>query len=301
MLPIGDTDGPSGAPSWHDIEVVARAAEDGGLDSVWVADHFFYRDAAGTEYGIHEAWTVLAAVAAVTSRVELGPLVLCTSFRNPGLTAKMAAALDLVSNGRLILGLGCGWHDPEYDAFGLPRDHRVGEFAEAVEIIARLLRGERVTFEGRFHRTLDAFLAPPPSRRIPILIAARRPRMLGLTARWADAWNTAWYGLPDDRLRGNLEALEAALAAVGRPSGELERTVGIEVRDPDQPAVPEPGQKAFAGSVGDLARVLGEYAALGVGHVMVGLEPITVRSVERLASAVRSFRASEVRPTRKGA
>ena len=117
---------------------------------MWGADHLIFRDDDGTT-GIHECWTVLTAVAAVTSRVEIGPLVLALPFRNPALTAKMAAELDEVSGGRLILGLGCGWHEPEFDAFGYPFDHRVSRFEEGLKIVAPLLRGETVTFEGRYH------------------------------------------------------------------------------------------------------------------------------------------------------
>jgi alkanesulfonate monooxygenase SsuD/methylene tetrahydromethanopterin reductase-like flavin-dependent oxidoreductase (luciferase family) len=118
--------------SWHVLANLARRLEAGGADSIWVADHFFHREENGREHPLHEAWTLLTAVAAVTERVEIGPLVLATSFRNPGLTAKMAATLQEVANGRLILGLGCGWHEPEYTAFGFPFDHRVSRFEEAL-------------------------------------------------------------------------------------------------------------------------------------------------------------------------
>ena len=146
MLPVGDDDGPDGGmPRWADIRALAEAAEATGLDSVWLADHFLYRPGGEDPrtYGMHEAWTLLSAVAAVTERVELGTMVLCASFRSPGLTAKMAAAIDRCPSGRLILGVGAGWHDPEYEAFGLPTDHRVGRFAEWLEIVARLVRKER--------------------------------------------------------------------------------------------------------------------------------------------------------------
>jgi probable F420-dependent oxidoreductase len=292
MLPIGDTDGPSGSPTFLDVATVARAAEDGGLDSVWLADHFFYRADDGREFGLHEAWTLLSGIAAVTSRVEIGTLVLCTSFRNPVLTAKMAATLDVVSNGRLVLGLGCGWHEAEYGAMGLPFAERVSEFAESIEIIVRLLRGERFSHAGRHHRLADVVLAPPPIRRIPVLVAAKKPRMLRLTARWADAWNTAWYGRPSKLLDGRLADFEAAMADVGRPIAEVARTAGINVRDPDQPPVPEPESNAIAGDVDELAGVLDTYARMGIDQVIVGLEPISVRSVERLAEAIRSMRAS---------
>jgi len=285
MLPIGDTDGPNGAPTFADIVAVAQAADDSGLDSGWVADHLLYRAADGREFGLHEAWTVLSGVAAVTSRMELGTMVVCTSFRNAVLTAKMAAALDVVSGGRLILGLGSGWHEAEYDAMGLPFADRVSRFEESVEVIVRLLRGERLTLEGRYASYRDAVLIPPPSRRIPVLVAAKRPRMLALTARWADAWNTAWFGRPNDRLATQLAKLDAALDAAGRPRDAIIRTVGIEVRDPDQPPVPEPSAHAIAGDTDDLVDALRAYAALGVDHLVVGLEPISVHSVERLADA----------------
>jgi probable F420-dependent oxidoreductase len=287
ILPIGETDGPSGSPTFQDVVAVARAAEEGGLDSVWLPDHFLYRDDEGQQFGLHEAWTLLAGVAAVTERVQLGTLVLCTSFRNPVLTAKMAATLDVVSNGRLILGLGCGWHEPEYAAMGLPFAERVSEFAESIEIISRLLLGERFSYEGRHHQLTDTVLAPPPIRHIPILVAAKKPRMLRLTARWADAWNTAWYGRPSPVLDGRLADFEAALAKAGRPLAEVTRSVGINVRDPDQPPVPEPESNAIDGDVDELAAVLDSYAAMGIDEVVVGLEPISVQSVKRLAEAAR--------------
>jgi alkanesulfonate monooxygenase SsuD/methylene tetrahydromethanopterin reductase-like flavin-dependent oxidoreductase (luciferase family) len=123
MLPLGSDE----TRGFDELREMALAAEAGGLDSVWGADHLIIR-MDGETSGIHESWTVLTAVAAITSRVEIGPLVLALPFRNPALTAKMAVELDEVSNGRLILGVGCGWHEPEFDAFGYPFDHRVGRF-----------------------------------------------------------------------------------------------------------------------------------------------------------------------------
>ena len=154
------------------VRAVAETAEGCGLDSVWIADHLLAEMQDGTVHGMHDAWTLLSAVAAVTTRVELGPLVLCSSFRDPGVVAKMAATLDEVSDGRLVLGLGAGWHDPEYEAFGFPTDHRVSRFAEALEIIVRLLRGERVSFDGAVLQPLrgraaagSEALHPDPGRR----------------------------------------------------------------------------------------------------------------------------------------
>ena len=143
MLPLaqGETDG------WTTLRAMALAAEEHGLDSVWGADHLIFRSDGETE-GIHECWTLLTAVAAITSRVEIGPLVLALPFRNPALTAKMAIELDEISDGRLVLGVGCGWHQPEFDAFDYPFDHRVSRFAEGLEILMPMLRGESVTWWG---------------------------------------------------------------------------------------------------------------------------------------------------------
>ena len=196
ILPAAEVDGEGTTPGWPIVRSFALAAEDRGLDSVWMFDHFFNKTATGALEGMHEAWTLVSGTAAVTQRVEIGTLVLCSSFRSPGLVAKMAAAADAVAGGRLILGLGAGWHDPEYEAFGYPTDHRVDRFEEALQIIVPLLNGERVTFAGRYHETRDAILAPAPDRRIPILVAASGPRMLRLTARHADAWTRPGTGRP---------------------------------------------------------------------------------------------------------
>lgn len=221
-------------PAWAEVLAFAQDAEALGLDSIWVCDHFISSPPEQPPEGIHEGWTILSALAAATNRVEVGSLVMCVSFRNPALLAKMAATADAVARGRLILGLGAGWYDPEYEAFGYPTDHRVARFEEAVRIIRPLLRGETVTVRGRFHEVADAALLPPPERPIPLLVAARGPRMLRLTARYADAWNTAWFGLPDEPLRQRIAALATALEHEGRDPATLRRTVGAEVLDADQ-------------------------------------------------------------------
>src|SRR5690242_13137494 len=230
-LAYGDTaDGR--APTFAETVEFAQAAEAAGLDSIWVFDHLLFRFPPEPDEGLHEAWTTLTALAPVVPRVELGALVMCSSFRPAGLMAKQAATLDDLSGGRLILGLGSGWHEPEYRAFGLPFEPRVGAFAEDLEVIARLLRGETVSLEGRFRTYDDAVLLPPPARRPPILVASKGPRMLRLTATWADAWNTAWFGRVDDRLRTRLHDLDENCAAAGREPATLRRTVGIRLHPP---------------------------------------------------------------------
>jgi probable F420-dependent oxidoreductase len=259
-------------------------AEALGLQSVWVCDHFVSSPPGQPVEGIHEGWTILSALAAATSRVELGQLVMCTSFRNPALLAKMAATADTVSGGRLTLGLGAGWDEAEFEAFGYPTDHRAGRFEEAVRIIHPLLNGERVTFAGRYHEVADAVLMPPPDRQIPILIAGKGPRVLRLTARYADAWNTAWFGHPDDRLRQGLADLDAALAAEARDPATLRRTVGVRVQDGETGSRDAAG--LAAGRADELARAIESYDALGFDDVIVGLEPMTERSLDRLGEAL---------------
>ena len=287
ILPASEGDGGGAVPSWRAIRSFARAAEAHDLDSVWMFDHFFYAPPSGPIEGQHEAWTIVSAVAAVTERVEIGTLVLCSSFRSPTMHAKMAATADEVSDGRLILGLGAGWHDPEYMAFGFPTDHRVGRFEEALGIIAPLVRGETMTFDGTYHRAREAVLVPAPARRIPVLVAAARPRMMRLTARYADAWNTAWYGAPDERLRRQLDAFDEAMASERRDPTTMDRTVGIEVRDPERdPGGEDGGDRSFGGSVDELAEAVTAYEALGIDHLIVLLQPLDETSIERLVLAL---------------
>ncbi len=281
MLPLGESE----AGGWTNLRALALAAEDNGLDSVWGADHLIFRDDGETE-GIHECWTVLTAVAAITERVEIGPMVLALPFRNPALTAKMAAELDEVSGGRLILGLGCGWHEPEFDAFGYSFDHRVSRFEEGMRIVAPLLREGTVSFEGEYHRAIDAELRPRPIRPNgpPILIAGKQPRMLGLVAQYADQWNAAWFGPPQgaDELRKRIGNLRAALDEAGRDPASLEMTAGIFVAFEGADDAPE---TAIRGSVAEVAEALSGYAELDVRHLITHLWPRTPDAVRQLAEA----------------
>jgi len=287
ILPMNEVDGP-GAGAWSRIRELALLAEAGGIDSLWVYDHLIFRLAGEAEDGIHEAWTLLSALAAVTTRAELGTIVLGAGFRPPALTAKMAATLDEIADGRLILGLGTGWHEPEYAAFGYPFDHRAGRFEEALGIIAPLLRGERVTLHGRWHRVDDAVLIPPPPRparlpgRIPILVAARGERVLRLVARHADAWNAAWFGFPDERFAQRHADLVAACEAEGRDPAMVGITSGITV-DSEAAAGGRPGAPRCLPSDPDtIARALDAWRDLGVGHVQVDLRPADERTIAAL-------------------
>ena len=279
---MSSSDGAGRTPSWPDIRTFAEHAEAAGLDSVWVCDHFFGSMPGAPPEGVHEAWTLATALAAATIRFEVGQLVTCATYRNPGLLAKMAVTADAVSGGRLVLGLGAGWHDTEYEAFGYPTDHRVSRLEEFLEIVVPLLHGETVSFAGRHHRVADAVLLPPPDRRIPLLVAGNGPRILGLTARYAEAWNTAWFAGPDERLRERVAALETALGEEGRDPSTLRRTVGMYIADP---AVAPDESDAFTGSVDELAETLRRFGELGFADVIAVLEPMNERSLDRLAEA----------------
>lgn len=282
-VPLGYGDLEDGrAPTFAQTVDFSTRAERAGLDSIWVYDHLIFRFEGEPDEGLNEAWTILSALAPVVPRVELGALVMCSSFRNAGLMAKMAGTLDDLSGGRLILGLGCGWHEPEYQAFGFPFDHLVGRFEEDVEVTRRLLDGETVDFEGRWSRYAGAKLLPPPARRTPILVASKGERMLRLTARWADAWNTAWFGGIDDTLRRRMADLDGACEAVGRDRGEIRRTVGIRLHEPGQRGEDARSTDADAAGLADLCD---ELEAFGFHDVVVWSVGKTPAAVDRLGEA----------------
>lgn len=286
---MNESDG-TGASRWPRIRDLVRRAEAGGIDSLWVYDHLLSRTPGEPEDGIHEAWTLLAAIASVTERAELGTIVLGTAFRPPALLAKMAATLDEISDGRLILGLGTGWHAPEYAAFGYPFDHRAGRFEEALEIIRPLLRGERVTRHGRFHDVDDAVLIPPPARptrlpgHVPILVAARGERVLRLAARHADAWNAAWFGFPGERFAGRLADFRAACELEGRDPSTIEVTAGLTL-DASGPSTRPGAADALPPDVDAVTRAFDAWREQGVAHLQVDLRPVEERTVDILLAA----------------
>jgi probable F420-dependent oxidoreductase len=276
------------------IRDMALRIEDAQLDSLWVYDHVLYRfPPRGTE-GIWECWTTLSALAQATRRVQIGTLVLCTPFRNPAMLAKMASTLDEVSGGRLILGLGAGWHQPEFDAFGVPFDHRVGRLEEALQIIGPLLRTGRVDFQGTYYSAPDCELIPrgPRPAGPPIMLAGKGPRMQQLVARYADSWNTAWHSEPETA-RARIESIRAACEAEGRDPATLEITASVAIAYPDlgEYALPTP----LIGTPEHIAEALAGYAELGVAHVMIEFGPYGPAAFDRLADAVRLFRAAHGR------
>jgi probable F420-dependent oxidoreductase len=279
---------------WPELRAMAQAAEESGFDSIWVGDHLLFRDPGVGSRGPWEAWSVLPALAAVTERVELGPLVASTSFHNPAMLAKKAATVDEVSGGRLILGLGAGWNEVEYRAFGFPFDHRVDRFEEAFTIIRTLLREGRVDFSGRWYQAPDCELLPRPSRRIPILVGTTSDRMLRIAARYADAWNSwfTWFGNRPEGFEPLRERVDAACRDVGRDPATLERTVALSVQvvARDVPRRGGPEETAEPIRLEDLPERLGRFASAGIGHVQLVVDPITVESIERIGRFLGAMR-----------
>ncbi|HEU0114373.1 MAG TPA: LLM class flavin-dependent oxidoreductase [Thermomicrobiales bacterium] len=295
ILPLDTGPGVADGPRYADIRALAVQAERNGFDSIWVFDHLLYRFPDQPTSGVWEAWTMLSALAEATATVELGTLVLCTAFRNPALLAKMATALDEISGGRLILGLGSGWHEPELTAFGMPTDRLASRFAEALATIAPLSRTGAVDVHGEYYQAVDCVDLPrgPRPGGPPLLVAAFGPRMLRLTAEYADAWNTAWLGMPTN-LPKRLAEMRAACQEVGRDPATLATTVGVNVVFPDLGAQVEGDgdpDKALPGTEEAIAAGLAAYDALGVAHVILSPEPNTQAAQARLAEGLAAFRA----------
>jgi alkanesulfonate monooxygenase SsuD/methylene tetrahydromethanopterin reductase-like flavin-dependent oxidoreductase (luciferase family) len=260
---------------WPELLGIARAAEGAGYDSIWVGDHMLYRDDGRPERGPWDAWTTLAALAASTERVRLGPLVAATAFHPPGLIARMGATIDEISAGRFVLGLGTGWNETEFRAFGIPFDYKVARFEEAFEIIRRLLAGERVTFDGRFYAVADAVLLPPPRRRVPLLVGGTGPRMLAAAGPHVDWWNCwySWYGNTPDgfadlssRFEGGFRRSACVLVSVDGGAGE---------RPLEQEAPPV--------EAAELRDHLDALAAAGADEAILVLDPIGGQSVIAVA------------------
>ena len=276
---------------WPELLDMVRAIEDLGFDSAWVGEHLLYRWEDRPARGPWEAWTTLAAMAAVTSRIEIGPLVACTNFHNPALLAKQAVTIDELSGGRFVLGLGAGWNETEFRAFGFPFDHRIDRFEEAFTIIRTLLRDGAIDFDGRWYQARDCELLPrgPRPNGPPLMIGSRGPRMLRATMAHADSRN-AWYNDIENQPAGvpPIRAIvDEACRDVGRDPAEVERTVAVLVRlpggagrlqgsDPSARIVPVEGEPSL------LAETLRGFAAEGIAHVQLVLDPIALDSIVAL-------------------
>ena len=279
--------------SYQETREFAQRAEESGFDSIWLYDHFLYRSEGKPTVGILECWTMLSALAEATRRVELGTLVLCNSFRNPAMLAKMAITLDEVSQGRLILGIGAGWNKPEYDAFGFPFDHRVGRFEEALQIIRPLLRQGRVDFQGKYYQARDCEIKPlgPRPEGPPLMIGSFGKRMLGLTAKYADLWNTGYLGQPETLVIPRQELI-VACQQTGRDPTTLGVTAMIALYFPDlAPKAPELDNPPLTGSPEEIAQAMRGYEQAGAEHIMFHLIPYNKSALERLEAALHIYRS----------
>jgi len=278
---------------WPEYVAMARAAEEVGFHSIWLGDHLLYRDDGLEERGPWDAWSLLSALAAVTERVELGPLVACCGFCPAGLLARRAAAVQEISDGRLVLGLGAGWNETEFSAFGLPFDQRASRFGESFEIIRRLLAGERVTFEGRFERVHDAVLLPRPDAPVPLMIGSIGDRVLRAALPHVDRWNMwhGWYGnTPEGFTRQNDSVTQLTLEA-GREPSDVVRTATVSIAFEDA-GLDRPHTidvPALTGSPQAIADGLAEFAAAGLQEAILVLSPITERSIRRLGETIAAL------------
>jgi probable F420-dependent oxidoreductase len=306
-LPHYDTSYRGEPASWHAVRSTAQLAEASGFDSVWVSDHLFLDwskyGGSSEPRGALECWTTLGGVAGCTERVRIGSMALCNDFRNPALLAKMAATLDLLSGGRLELGIGAGWYEPEFRAAGIEMDPpatRIRRLGEAVEIVRALLRGEEVTFKSDNY-TIDGAICRPLPRQDPpprVWIGGKGDLLLKTAARHADGWNFSWIG-SIDAYEERSRAADRACEDAGRAPADLARSVGVYVlagtsdadvkrrferlieRTPPGVLTASSGGGAVswdefrkarvAGTVGEVVDQLGRLVDLGVEEVIVGL------------------------------
>jgi alkanesulfonate monooxygenase SsuD/methylene tetrahydromethanopterin reductase-like flavin-dependent oxidoreductase (luciferase family) len=285
---------------WPELREMALLAERIGLDSIWLGDHLLYRGDGLPARGPWEAWSTLAALAAVTERVELGPLVAATGFHNPAVIAKKAATIDEISQGRLVLGLGAGWNETEFRAYGFPFDRRVSRFEEAFTIIRTLLRDGRCDFHGRHYDVDDCELRPlgPRPGGPPLLIGSNGERMLRIALPHAAAWNSWFTGFGNEigGYRHLRDRVDAACRDVGREPSEVQRTVALFVafpglRGPAAGGRTSPGADPIDGDPSSLADALRAFAEEGVAHVQLILDPITLDSIAALEPTLTALDA----------
>ncbi|MGB0737626.1 MAG: LLM class flavin-dependent oxidoreductase [Ilumatobacteraceae bacterium] len=262
----------------EEILDLARWLDAGEWHGFWFADHYM-GNTGTTEVSDtpgHECWAILPAVAAVTCRMRLGPLVAPTSIHHPALLANRAVTIDHLSNGRFVLGLGAGWQINEHHAYGIELEapgRRVTRFEESIQIIRSLLDQPRTDFDGKIHTIRDAPCEPTPvQERLPILVGTGGDRMLRITARHADEWNT--WGRPDGAAE-RMAAMRAACERVGRDPGTLRCSVQsiVVVTDDDEATkrvLNGPGgERAIAGRPTELVEMLAAYREIGFDEFIV--------------------------------
>ncbi len=261
--------------SWEDTLAIAQHAERTGWDGIWYADHFM-PNAEDTSGPTSECWTTLAALAVAVPRVRLGSLVVGNMYRHPAVLAKMAANVDVISGGRLVLGLGSGWQQNEHEAYGIPFSTvggRLRRLEEACQVIKGLFEQEKTTFAGKFYTLTNAPLAPKPAQRpLPLLIGGGgEQKTMRIAARYANEWNV--WGTPAV-LRQKMAVLAERCREEGRNPAEIKRSANALLVLSDDPAVVErargTGRPIVGGTVAQVAETLREYRDAGVDELIIG-------------------------------
>lgn len=278
------------APRYREVRDLALQAEAAGFDSLWLYDHLLFRSDDGV-HGQWECFTFLAGLADATERIGLGTLVACTAFRNPAVLAKIATALDEVSEGRFTLGLGAGWNEPEFRAFGLPFDHRVDRFEEALRIIVPLVRLGSVDMSGRYSQAPRCVDTPrgPRAAGPPIMVGASGPRMRRLTAQYADSINT---GVSPENAAQQQAELDVLCAEFGRAPGSVALTTPLWAAFPEVGPIPEHMRSSSYHTADALAERLVALAQTGVAEVMIDFRPNTAATLALLREALPLYRAA---------
>jgi alkanesulfonate monooxygenase SsuD/methylene tetrahydromethanopterin reductase-like flavin-dependent oxidoreductase (luciferase family) len=294
VLPMEESWTDGATPRWTEIRDLAVRAEEIGFDTVWVPDELLWRPSDGDTRGWWECVAMTGAVAAATSRAKVGTWILSALHRNPGITAKAVETLDEISGGRFVLGLGSGHAGRQAHAFGLPEDHVVTRFEEAIEIIVPLLRAGHADFEGTFHaaRELEQRPVGPRPGHIPIMIGAKGPKMLALAARHADIWS--WYVEERsdlDEFGPKLAAFEQACVDIGRDPGIVGKSAGIIVEPTSFTGAAEVLGTPIRGSAEEIADGLRAFAAGGFTHLELLLWPRTIAAVEAMAPVLELLAA----------
>jgi alkanesulfonate monooxygenase SsuD/methylene tetrahydromethanopterin reductase-like flavin-dependent oxidoreductase (luciferase family) len=291
MLPDSEFEMAGQTARWGDYLAMAETIEDLGFDSLWFADHLQMRLPDGRDQGAWECWSILSAIAATTTRIEIGPFVSATAYRNPALLAKIAETVDEISGGRLVFGIGAGWAEWEYHVYGWPYDHRAGRFEEALAIITSLIRTGKVDFTGEYYTISDALLRPrgPRPEGMPIMIGTfNGERMMRLAARHADHWNI-WanaFGNRAEGLKPLLVNMDAYCREAERNPASLIRSASVLV-DFENP-YGRPGQPvpSLTGTARELANEYLRYAEAGVDLLQLYPDPCTVDGIKRCAEAL---------------
>ena len=275
MVPMREDAMGGKTPRYADLLTMAESAREVGFEALWFADHLSFQQDDKT-IGTWEAWTLMSAVAQAIPDMQIGPLVSCAGFRNPGLVAKMAEMIDEISNGRFILGMGAGWNKPEYEQFGYPFDYRASRFEESIKIIHGLLREGESTVDGRFWQTKGAINQPrgPRANGAPILIGSNGDRLVHSVAKYADAWNSDWQQSLDD-YSPLLDKIDAACDKIGRPRESLVRTGSVRFTTDT--------------SDDDVQNYLRGARELGLKHLVIGLEPRNLEAVSWFGEQIARF------------